>query len=94
MRLDAVGKVCLVQLMVHGFEVKVMATGLQGARALWLLSWMRDEVLMTLDVGSQDALSRTIWVVNVGNERLPDSLWSLEKHAVEAEMIAATRPPF
>ena len=64
-----------------------MSTRLQEARALWRSRGARDEILLTLDVGSEDVSSRVICMVNIGHQRLPDSIWSLEKHAVETQMI-------
>jgi hypothetical protein len=48
----------------------------------------REEVLLTMDVGSEDGPSRVICTVNIGHQRLPDSLWSLEKHVVQTQLIA------
>jgi hypothetical protein len=70
-----------------------MPTRLQDVRPLWRLHRATAVLLMTLDIRPQNASSRTISMTDIGNQRLPDSIWSLEKHTVQTQMIPGQCPP-
>ena len=65
----------------------MMATRLEGWQALRPLWGPMNQVLMPLDVGAQNLSGSTIRVADIGNECVPDSIWCLEKHAMETQMI-------
>lgn len=93
-RLDAIGKIGLIQGAEDAVEVEVMPLRLKSAGALLWLGRATDEMTMTVNIGSYGALSYCIRVAYIDEQGMPHTVWCLAKHAVQPHPIARRHMPF